>query len=334
MESKRDLAGTSAGSGLGPSRFKRILLMASAACFLLLQCVVRISAQESVVATVDGEPITSKQLEAFMLSRRIPKDLWPSVREKLVEQVIDRRLIAAYLDERNVKPDERRVDTLVGEMKRKITASGEKPEDVFARLGLTENLLRAEIGLPLAWQAYVRSVLTTDDYKDYFNEHRQELDGTEVRARQILLKVATDATPAQIATSEKQLKNLRQQIVDGKIEFAAAAKQYSQAPSGRDGGDVGLFPYHGVMPAEFSHVAFRLKGNAISEPFRTRFGLHICQVTERKTGDLSQEDAQPDIFRELTAQKWKEVVAAERKTSRIRRPQADEKPKAQLTPKP
>ncbi|MDA1014015.1 MAG: peptidylprolyl isomerase [Planctomycetota bacterium] len=300
---------------------KRHLLAAG----LVLFCGSMVFAQEAfaqesnVVATIDGEPITSQQLDAFMLSRRIPKDLWPTVREKMVEQVIDRRLIAAYLDERSVKADQRQVDTLVGDMKKKIVASGEKPEDVFARLGLTEELLRVEIGLPLAWQAYVRSVLTADDYQDHFNEHRRELDGTEVRASQILVKVPQGASEADVAAAERQLKNLRQQIIDGKIEFAAAAKRYSQAPSGRNGGDVGFFPYTGVMPAEFSRVAFRLKDDTISDAFRTDFGWHICQVTERKPGDLSLEDARPEIFRNLTTQKWQEVVAAERKTARIER---------------
>lgn len=283
---------------------------------LLLLLSSRVDAE--VVAVVNGTEITSNQVDGYMLSRKIPKSLWPSVRKQMLEQVIDRTLIGAFLKERKIEGDSRTIDKLVAEMKKKISDGGENPADVFAKLGLSEEKLRAEIGLPLAWQAYVRSILTADDFADYYNERRAELDGTEIRARQILVKVAKDADESAVDRAKSQLANLRMQIVDGKLDFADAAKKYSQAPSGRNGGDVGLFPFEGVMPVDFARVAFRLKEDAISEPVRTSVGLHLIQVTERKPGDLSLEDVRPEIFRKLTAAKWKKEVAAERKSSLIR----------------
>lgn len=287
-------------------------------CLFVLLLLLTDRSDAQVVAVVNGTEISTSQVDAYMLSRKIPRDLWPSVRKQMLEQVIDRTLIAEFLKERKIEGDSRTIDKLVAEMKKKISDGGENPTEVFSKLGLTEEKLRAEIGLPLAWQAYVRSVLTADDYADYYNERRPELDGTELRARQILIKLAKDAEQADIDRANMQLKNLRTQIVAGKLDFAAAAKKYSQAPSGRNGGDVGFFPFEGVMPAEFTRAAFDLKVDAISEPIRTSFGLHLIQVTGRMPGDLSLEDVRPEIFRKLTAARWKKEVAEERKASLIR----------------
>ncbi len=290
-------------------------------CRHLLLAIVTLSLSQQVradvLAVVNGTEISDRKVDAYMLSRKIPKELWPAVRSQMLEQVIDRTLIAEFLAERKIEGDARTIDKLVGEMKNKISAEGQKPDEVFAKLGLTEEKLRAEIALPLAWQAYVRSVLTDDDFADHFNERKHELDGTEVRARQILVKVPKGADKAAEDKAKAQLGNLRKQLLQGKLDFAVAARKYSQAPSGRNGGDVGFFPFEGVMPRAFSQAAFALKPEEISNPVRTSFGWHIIQVTDRTPGDLSLEDVRPEIFRKLTAARWKTEVAAQRKNAVI-----------------
>ena len=69
----------------------------------------------------------------------------------------------------------------------------------------------------------------------------------------------------------------------GTLDFAEAAKEYSDDNATADkGGDLGFFK-KGDMAPEFDTVAFALKPGEISEPFRTPFGYHIIKVEERKT---------------------------------------------------
>jgi foldase protein PrsA len=59
--------------------------------------------------------------------------------------------------------------------------------------------------------------------------------------------------------------------------FSEVAKQVSQCPSGKRGGDLGWFG-HGQMVREFEKVAFALeKGQMTQEPVKTQFGYHIIK---------------------------------------------------------
>ena len=92
---------------------------------------------------------------------------------------------------------------------------------------------------------------------------------TEVRACPILVK-----------TKEEAMK-IRQDIIQGKITFADAAKKYSSCPSGRNGGDLGYFS-KGQMVKPFEDASFSLKKGTVSEPVKTQFGYHLIVVTGQR----------------------------------------------------
>ncbi len=71
------------------------------------------------------------------------------------------------------------------------------------------------------------------------------------------------------------------------------------------------------MPRQFSREAFRLKVGEISQPFRSKFGVHLCVVTGRTPGDLSLEDVRDEVLTRLSQEMWKQTVADMRKTAKI-----------------
>jgi parvulin-like peptidyl-prolyl isomerase len=272
---------------------------------------------EAVLVVVNGEPITVGDLEFFMLSRRVQKAARAKLHDKLLAQLIDRRLMRAYLAKRNATPDARAIDAQVKRIQQLIRKQGDDPATVLRKLGFDEARLRAEIALPLAWQLHVRRIITDKQLRDYFRQHRPELDGTEVRASQIFLKVRDDAGKDEWNAAAEKLRTVRKEVLDETISFADAAKRYSAAPSANKGGDVGFFPYRGKMPFEFSRVVFPLKQGALSEPFRTRFGIHLAMVTDRRPGQLSLEDVRPVVYNVLSQQAWDRLAAEQRKPAKI-----------------
>jgi peptidyl-prolyl cis-trans isomerase C len=72
---------------------------------------------------------------------------------------------------------------------------------------------------------------------------------------------------------------LKQQI-EGGADFADLAKQHSQCPSGKTGGDLGSFG-PGRMVAEFDQVVFSAPVNEVQGPVKTQFGYHLLEVTSR-----------------------------------------------------
>ncbi|MBN2644019.1 MAG: peptidylprolyl isomerase [Desulfuromonadaceae bacterium] len=83
-----------------------------------------------------------------------------------------------------------------------------------------------------------------------------------------------------LVASEEQCRELKSRIEEGKIDFAKCAKKHSQCPSGRKGGDLGVF-YPGQMVKEFDEVVFSGNVGVVLGPVKTQFGYHLIEVTER-----------------------------------------------------
>ena len=103
---------------------------------------------EAVLVVVNGEPITVGDLEFFVLSRRVQKESRAKLRNQLLTQLIDRRLMRAYLAKRNATPDARAIDAQVKRIQQLIRKQGDDPATVLRKLGFDEARLRAEIALP------------------------------------------------------------------------------------------------------------------------------------------------------------------------------------------
>lgn len=102
-------------------------------------------------------------------------------------------------------------------------------------------------------------------------------------ARHILLK------PNQIrdqAATIQLLSDLRDRVKEGE-DFAALSKEFSEDPgSALRGGELG-WSTPGMFVPEFEQTMSGIALDEVSEPFRSQFGWHILQVTDRRMQDFS-----------------------------------------------
>lgn len=255
-----------------------------------------------VILTVNGQPLTEGRLERMFQTRRVPADLRERVRSGFLEQMIDAELVRAFLESRNTKAVPEEVNELIEQLRRQ---SGDKS---LADLGYTDDVLRAEFELPLAWKRHMERLITQKLLQEYYARTRAEFDGTKVRVSHIVIRRPTDASEEDLKKIEKKLADARQAILRKELTFAEAARIYSEGPSGTNGGDIGEFTYQGKMPEEFTRVVFALKQGELSEPFRTKQGVHIAIVNERKPGDLALEDVRDQVVKKLSQDEWARTV--------------------------
>ena len=82
-----------------------------------------------------------------------------------------------------------------------------------------------------------------------------------------------------LVETKEQCENIKKEIEAG-ADFADMAREYSQCPSGQQGGDLGRFS-PGQMVREFDQVVFSGDLDIIHGPIRTQFGYHLIDITSR-----------------------------------------------------
>jgi len=83
-----------------------------------------------------------------------------------------------------------------------------------------------------------------------------------------------------LVKTEEACLDLKKQIEEG-TDFAEAAKQHSQCPSGARGGELGTFG-PGQMVPEFDQAVFSGNVGELQGPIKTQFGYHLLEVTSRE----------------------------------------------------
>lgn len=127
----------------------------------------------------------------------------------------------------------------------------------------------------------------------------------QTRARHILLRPSAQLN-AKDATA--RLAELKKKIESGAATFETMAKENSQDGSAAQGGDLG-WAAPGLFVPEFEEVMNRLAEGKISEPFASRYGLHILQVVERKRVELTQAEVREQVRAKLRDSRYEEAFA-------------------------
>jgi peptidyl-prolyl cis-trans isomerase SurA len=124
----------------------------------------------------------------------------------------------------------------------------------------------------------------------------------QVRARHIL--IAPNELLDDQATEQKML-GLREQLLAGEDFATIAVANSEDTVSAADGGDLGWNEPDAFVP-EFSERMTSQEIGFISEPFRTRFGWHIMEVTDRRSYDTTDDLKQDRCARQIRDSKVEE----------------------------
>lgn len=82
-----------------------------------------------------------------------------------------------------------------------------------------------------------------------------------------------------LVDTQEKCESLKKEIEAG-ADFAEVAREHSNCPSGRRGGELGEFS-PGQMVREFDEVVFSAELNKVHGPVKTQFGYHLLEITSR-----------------------------------------------------
>jgi len=274
-----------------------------------------------VAARINGGPVLATEVEAeFRLAygdRKLGEEERQQLMRAALDQVIDRRLVIAYLATSGQAASKADIDFEISQFEKSLKAQSLTLAQHCERVGLSVDDVRRSLAWKLSWKRYCEKYLTPQNLEKYFERNRREFDGTQLRVAQILFKLAADADEMAIDAAKERAAKLRQEITSGKTSFADAAKQHSQAPSRESGGDIGWIERHRPMPEDFSRVAFALKKGEVSEPLVSSFGIHLVSLLEEKPGTKTWREAESELRPAVTVYLFRWIADKERAASKI-----------------
>jgi parvulin-like peptidyl-prolyl isomerase len=280
--------------------------------------------KQPVAAVVNDEAITLAEVDA-LLQRQPPGAAPPTeiqrrqMQLEALSMLIDDRLVQQFLRKNGPAVPPAEVAKRLGELEAGLKAQKRTLNDFLRDNGQTLDQLQAEIVKMLQWAGFVRRNITDAELRRYYEENKDYFDQIKVRASHIVLRVPANASPDEVKAARAKLQKLRQEIVSGKLDFAEAAKKYSQCPSAADGGNIGYFSRKYTVQEPIAKAAFALKVGEVSDVIQSDFGLHLIKVTDRKAdGKPSNFDQVKDDVRDTCAMElMNNLVAQQRQQARI-----------------
>jgi parvulin-like peptidyl-prolyl isomerase len=247
----------------------------------------------TTVATVNGEEITSKDVDDFFkrdpsINQAIeqsenPRDKEREIRGQIVNFLIDRKLMLQAAKKYTPISDSEAEEGLRSylamyggeENLKKVLANAGVPFGEFTT-GIKEDMVVKKF---LKTQVSDQVKVTEGELNQEFKKNKAKYaEPEQVRAKHILISVKPGRTEA---AAKEKIKEIQAEINSGKVSFEEAAKRDSDCPSKERGGDLGFFVREQMVP-EFSEVAFSTEVGKVSEPVQTQFGFHLIKVEEKK----------------------------------------------------
>lgn len=244
-------------------------------------------------------------------------------RQKIMEDMIEEKLILSEAKRLKVEVDERDIDARVEEMKERV-GSKEGFEKALLEQRIAIKDLRARYREQLMVRRLIdqkigsKVVITPVEINDYYNSHiREFVMPEEVKLRNILIKEKPEFS-AQKAHSlaENIVKRLQ-----NKDDFANLARTYSDGPNAQDGGLMGYVKKGDLLP-EIEDVVFNLKEGENSDVMQSPLGYHIFKVEEKRPSQMLalsevRHEVEQLIFRDKVKEKISEWVKDLKKNAYI-----------------
>lgn len=214
--------------------------------------------------------------------------LGPIVLERMINDELI--LIQAQQDTTiSVKPDE--IDQALADHIQSLKsqfADEDEFQKELTREGLTERDLRVryrrEVRNQLMKQKLVQRKLgdvavSNGEVRDFFKQYKDSLpiQPEGIKLSHILLPI--EPSSMTVDSARARITRILREI-NGGLDFAEAAKRYSEDATAAGGGDLGWFG-KGEMVPTFEAAAFALTAGQISGVVKTRYGFHIIQCVEK-----------------------------------------------------
>jgi peptidyl-prolyl cis-trans isomerase SurA len=247
---------------------------------------------DRVVASVDGDPITERQVKDFASQHGQPIDTddfaASDSAKTAVKALIGEKLLEQEVKKYDDKVDDDQVDKYIDQLRESKHMSDTEFREQLQASGMSYDELRKRVRLDLEkammieQEVRAKIVIPDADIKAFYDAHKDDFTVTKERLKlaQILVALPANPTPAQVSAAQKKAAMIRARALKGD-DFGDLARVYSDDDSKSNGGELGWFA-PGDINDQILAAVKQLKPGDISQPVRTSHGLHIVRLEEHQ----------------------------------------------------
>jgi peptidyl-prolyl cis-trans isomerase SurA len=247
---------------------------------------------ERVVAVVNDGVVLQGELEGQMReitvrlrSQNIPLPDEDVIRSQVLERLVLEEIQAQHADRAGIKVSDEQVNAAMADIAKRQNLTLEQLPARLAADGIEYAEYRIDLKREIA-----RQILRSRDVVQRINITPRELDqylerqvktasaANEYNVSHILIAVAQDATPAQLAQARQRADEVEQRARKGE-DFGKLAITYSASETALEGGSLG-WRKGSELPTFLGDVIGRLQPGDTSDVMQTASGFHIVKLNE------------------------------------------------------
>jgi peptidyl-prolyl cis-trans isomerase SurA len=250
---------------------------------------------DKVVAVVnDGVVLESelteqtREIEARLHDQRValpPEDV---LRSQVLDRLVLEEIQAQHADRAGIKVSDEQVNAAMADIAKRQNITLTQLPDRLAAEGIDytqyRNELRREIARQILRQRDVvsRIVVTPHELDQYLEHQKKTASATnEYNVSHILIALAQDAKPSQLATAMKLAHDVDDRARNGE-DFSKLAVTYSQSETALEGGSLG-WRKGTELPTFLADAIARMKAGEVSDVIQTPSGFHIVKLNETRS---------------------------------------------------
>jgi len=246
------------------------------------------------LASINGSPIYLGELN-LILAERLGLDKFKRATTEFQQAaaaiLLRRHLAMRSLRDQGGETLERMIQKASQDFASELQRRGSSLSEYASQRSADERSLMADLAWQTAWRQYLRSRMTDENLRKLFQRASSRYAGDRWRVSQIFQPIEGNDSASVAATSARMMALARELQQSDAIEsdFAAAARESSQAGSAEEGGHIGWVSHDGDLPRQLMLAIEKMKVGEISSPIQSPLGFHLLLLHAHEPGQATFE---------------------------------------------
>ena len=255
---------------------------------------------DRVVALVnDGVVLESeldvqvREISARLAGQNVNLPSGDVMRQQVLDRLVLEEIQAQHAERAGIKVSDEQINAAMDDIAKRQNVTLEQLPAKLAADGIDYSQYRTELRREIARQILrsrdvVQRINITPRELDQYLEHQKKTASAanEYNVSHILIPVAQDANPAQLAQALKHAQEIDVRARGGE-DFGKLAISYSASETALDGGALG-WRKGTELPTFLADVIARMKAGDVSDVLQTPSGFHIVRLNETRSAGGAQ----------------------------------------------